>query len=416
MRLETSMHASREGLITNGGALNTVADNLANSNTYGFKDTRVEFADLVSDRGQSFYGGSYSSGGGSISQKITVQHLLQGTLDRTGRPLDAAINGKGWFVLNDGTNQFYTRSGNFTTNQEGELIGQNGAKVMGFTTENPDTLSAINLTAIVGRPSATSTVNIAGNLTILGENTQPPQNPTFQTLFQNAAFRTSANVTDSLGESHDLSFFFFKTANQTWTVQAYADGTDTGGEAGTPVLVGQAVLNFGTDGAILDQDNAIIDLTPAWGNGAEPGNIKLDLSNFTSTASGSNVSGLSTDGLKGGVLKSVSIDKIGQVVALLESGESVIAATLALGDFVSPDGLQRLGGNLFLESDLSGEPRIDRPASKGLGEIQGQTLESSTVDTTKEFTSLIKFQQGYRANSQIIQSTSELIKATIQIA
>ena len=416
MRLETSLNTGREGLLVHGTALNTVADNLANSNTTGFKDTRVEFGDLISDGGASLYSDNLQSGSGATDETITVQHLSQGTLDRTSRPLDAAINGKGWFILNDGTTQYYTRAGNFTTNEQGELIGQNGAKVMGYTVDNPDTLSSINLTSIVGKPSATSTVNITGNLTIIGENTTPPAAVTFENLYSNAGFRTSSKVIDSLGESHDISLFFFKTANQTWTVQAYADGADTGGTAGTPVLVGSGNLLFGTDGKILTPTAAVLTLNPAWGNGSSASPISLDLSNFTSTASGSNVSGLSTDGLRGGVLKSVSIDTKGQVVALLESGESVVAATLALGDFVSPDGLQRVGQNMFVETNSSGEVRVGKPASKGLGEIQGQTLESSTVDTAEEFTTLIRYQQGYRASSQIIQSISELIKSTIQIA
>lgn len=416
MRLESSLNASREGLMVNGGALNAVADNLANSNTYGFKDSRVEFADLVADGGSSFYGGNFQTGGGAINQKVTIQHLIQGTIDNTGRPLDAAINGKGWFVLNDGTTQFYTRAGNFTTNERGELIGQNGALVMGYSIETPDTLSGINLSEIVGEPVATTLAEISGNLSIVGDPAAPPANPTFPQLSDTSKFRTTVKAIDSLGESHDISLYFFKTGNQAWTVQAYTDGGQTGGVEGTPVLLGETALNFDPSGQMLNPDTARLNIAPAWGNGAAAGNMTIDLQNYTSTASGSSVSGLNVNGLRGGVLKSVSINTLGQVVALLESGESVVAATLALGDFVSPDGLQRIGENMFVETPESGPVRIGRPTSKGLGEVSGQSLESSTVDTTEEFTSLIKFQQGYRANSQIIQSTSELIKSTIQIA
>ncbi len=412
MRLETSMNTGREALLVNGTALNTVADNLANSNTTGFKDTRLEFGDLIADGGNSLYGGPLQGGNGVVAGKVTIQHSQQGTVDRTARPLDAAIDGRGWFVLNDGTNQYYSRAGNFSTNEDGEIIGQGGAKLLGYTALSPDTAVPIKVKDLVGTPTASAKVTIGGNLSSNAVIAQPPAAATFQALEQNAGFSTAAEVIDSLGNTHNVSLYFYKTAQQTWTSQAYVDAGDTGGVPGTPVLVGTGVLNFDQNGNLVEGGNTELNITPPWAQAAA-GNVNIDLSGFTGNAGSSSVANLTSDGQRGGNLKQISIDQSGNVVALLESGETINAAQIAIADFISPDGLERIGDNLFQETELSGEAEIAKPT---LTKILGGALESSTVDTAREFTTLIQYQQGYRASSQIIQSISELIKSTIQIA
>ena len=417
MRLETSLHTGTEALITQGNALNTIADNLANSNTVGFKDTRLEFADLLADGGNSLFGGPIQGGNGVYGQKVISQHSQQGTIESTGRGLDAAISGNGWFVVNDGTSNFYTRAGNFTTTPDGVLISPKGYKVMGYTAASPDTPVEINIGSISGTPTATTISKISGNLNAESTIGSPAGATTFQALSAaSGGNKTTVSVVDSLGKPHDLSLYFFKSANQTWTAQAYADSLDTGGTGGTPVLVGTINLAFGPDGKPTNPTSSILNATPAWGNGASAGNVNIDLSGFTSQAGGTSISKLSTDGSKGGNVRSVSIDASGNVVGLLDSGETINAAQLALANFKSADGLQKLGDNIFAETDASGEAVIAKQDTKGLGKIKGESLESSTVDPAREFTTLIQYQQGYRASSQIIQSISELIKSTIQIA
>jgi flagellar hook protein FlgE len=416
MRLETSLNTGRESILTNGSAINSVANNLANTNTTGYKDTRPEFSDIIADGGNSLYGGPLQSGNGVRIDQITTLHSQQGTLDATGRSLDAAISGKGWFVLTDGTTQFFTRAGNFTSNAEGELISANGYKVLGYSANDQETLAPINVNNLVGTATATTAVKLSGNLNTGAAIGVPPNPATYPTLNAAAGFSSTTKVIDSLGQSHDISLYFFKNANQNWTVQAYADGADTGGLEGTPVLVGTSNLGFDQNGNITDPAASVLNITPAWGNGATAGNVNIDFSTFSNRASSSTLSGVTSDGLRGGAVKSVSIDSSGNVVALLDSDEKVTAAQLALANFQAPDGLEKIGENLFLYSELSGDPIIGKPGVEGLGKVAGGSLETSTVDAARQMTTLIQYQQGYRASSQVIQSVSELIKSTIQIA
>jgi flagellar hook protein FlgE len=418
MRLETGMRAGRESLMTHGTALNTVSDNLANSNTTGFKDSRVEFADIFAGGNGNLFGGPIQTGNGVMSAGIFQMHGIQGTIAPTGRELDAAIQGRGWFVVNEGEDTFYTRAGNFTSNPEGFLVTPSGKFVLGFTEESPEVAVPIRVNGVVGNPQATENITIGGNL-----NASAPLSPvipgagaTFNEMRQASSFTTTVRAIDSLGDQKDVTLYFYQTDNLNWTVQAVVDSETIGGQAGVPAVVGNAQMVFGPNGLQAEGAEAALQVNAPWAGGAAAGNFAIDLGGFTGFAAGSNISELRADGIRGGSLISVGIDPQGNVVGVLDSGENIQVAQLALATFNAPDGLQRRGNNYFRASETSGEAEIGRSGADGFGSITGQSLESSTVDPAREFVSLIQYQQGYRAGSQVIQAMSELITSTIQLA
>lgn len=417
MRLESSLFAGRESLMVHGQALNVIGDDLANSNTPGFKSSRVEFADILAGSTGNLMGDTLQIGNGVKATDISINHSLQGAMEVTGRGLDAGISGDGWFVLQKDNQQYFTRAGNFTTDEEGNLISATGANVLGYTTESPDAPVALNINTLVGQATATSEVGISGTLNPISAlvNGLPPAT-TYQSLNSTASFTNTVRVNDSLGNERDVALYFYRTGNLTWTVNAYADGSQTGGTAGTPVQIGTGQIVTGPDGKQVAGAGATMTLTPAWADGAAAGNIAVDLSKITAVAGESSFSNVTANGFRGGVVKSVGFNEAGVLGATLDSGEIVTVADLALADFKSPDGLERIGDNLFIETTESGTATIAKAGTEGLGTIKGNSLESSTVDAANEFVKMIQIQQGYRAGSQVVQAVNELLTATIQIA
>jgi len=417
MRLETSLIAGRESLLTHGLALNTIGDDLANSNTPGYKTTRVEFGDILASGGNSLYSTKLETGSGVRAEDITVNHLQQGTLEGTSRGLDAAIVGGGGFILQKGDEKFYTRAGNFTTDQDGFIVSNTGANLLGYTLESPDTPTPLNARNLVGKATASTEVGVVGSLNPVSPlvGAIPPAT-TFAALTAGASYTNSVSVIDSLGQDRGISLYFYRTGTLTWDVAAYVDGASVGGVAGTPVQIGAGQIVTGPDGRQVDGAGTTLTLAPAWGDGAAPGNITMDLSKISAGDGGSSFSNITVNGFRGGIVKSVGFSPEGALTAVLESGEEAEFAQLALANFNSPDGLERLGENQFRETTESGEAYIGKVRTEGLGNVRGQNLESSTVDPAAAFIKMIQVQQGYRAGSQVIQAVNDLLTATIQIA
>ncbi|RMD85703.1 MAG: flagellar hook-basal body complex protein, partial [Candidatus Dadabacteria bacterium] len=274
MRLESALYTSQNGLEVHGAAISVVGDNLANVNTVGFKGSRAEFASMVSD---GLEGGTSDTvpmpgNGVKVSSIREVKEL--GPIEPTGRALDVAIDGNGYFVVGSTTESFYTRAGNFTLDASGNLVTADGRNVLGYTVTNGTTstsLGTINITNFNANPSATSSATLKGNLDASASITTAASNPaSFKELNSAASFITTADVIDSLGETHTATLAFFKTAANTYTVQAYMDGGEiSGGTEGTPSLISSGQLTFGSDGTIPDasKSQATLTLSPSYANG-----------------------------------------------------------------------------------------------------------------------------------------------------
>lgn len=403
-------------MISHGIAISTVADDIANMNTTGFKSQRIDFADLFAQGGGSLYGNPKAPGNGVSAADKKILHNIQGTIETTGRDLDFAVDGPGFFMLTDGSNTFYSRAGNFITNREGNITNLDGYQLLGKTSIDAS-LAPLNVNAVTGGANPTTKVALSGNLDGAAIDNPPPENPaTFSELNAGAELKSTLVMIDSLGASHDVAVYFHKTGNLTYAVNAYVDAAETGGVAGTPQLIGSSTIKFGGDGIILAGGAPPMAINAAWGNGAAASAVTADFSGFTGYASRSSLNSVAADGVRNGTIKGYELGSDGSFNAILDNGKFVSIGQVVLAKFNNPDSLQRRGSTIFAEGPDTSEASIGFPGESGRGSVRGAALESSTVDAAGEFVDLIRFQRGYQSGSQVISTISKLLEQTIQIA
>ncbi len=424
------LFAGRAGIASHGTAIAVLGDNIANANTIGFKTSRAQFQDLLA-------GGQASGravGAGSAVSGVS-SNFSQGSLEFTGRVLDLAIDGNGFFVLADGAQRFYTRAGNFNVNSAGFIVNQNGLAVMGFAPGGAGALQPMNINSLAQQTVATTNVSIAGNLnasvpptpipasldTIVapGQGNGPAPQPNFADLSNAAAFSTAVDVFDSLGSPRTITYFFFRTNENEYTVRAYVNSsiTENSGDGGLPREIGEVVLQFDGNGQLTtDAEDAVIEVQGLnWLGGAES-TMNLDLSRFTQFSAPSSILSVNQNGQGVGTPAAIDIGSDGRIFALLDNGQAVIVGTLAMVSFSNAEGLKRAGNSLLQQSLESGEAILGTPGSGRLGAVQAGSLELSTVDIANEFVNLITLQRGFQANSRIITSINQLLSEVIQLA
>ncbi|MCB9029989.1 MAG: flagellar hook protein FlgE [Deltaproteobacteria bacterium] len=420
MRIESSLLISATGLDAHGQALTIIGNNVANVNTNAFKRSRSEFENLLAEAdGQT--GSIESPGNGAKVQNVRTIHV-NGPIEPTGRPLDAAVEGEGFFVVGSTTDQFYTRAGSFTLDPSGILVNVEGKNVLGYSVVNGQpstTLGTLNLLEFDAEAEATTAATMVGNLDATSQALAVPNNPqTFQELNQASNFISSFEVIDSLGTSHTIVMAYTKTANNSWTAQSYINGADvTGGTEDVPFLLGTTTLDYDTNGNLLDASvaNATLNVTPPYLNGSTAGNFDISLTGFTQYAAPSAVSSVTQDGVQVGSVINYDIQEDGNIVAVLDNGTRATIGAIALATFPNKDGLRAIGNNLYNVSDTTGTPDIGLPDTARRGRIKGAALERSTVDLSTEFTEMIIYQRGYQANSRMFSSAERLISETLNL-
>jgi flagellar hook protein FlgE len=417
MRLESALFTSFSGLSSNGQAIAVVGDNVSNANTTAFKTARAEFADLMAappgDRA------SYAVDGAGDGAAVRRVRVIQdsGIVEPTGRTLDAAISGGGFFIVGDATAPQYTRNGTFRIDEGGRLVTADGLAVLGFpgTSNALGELSVSNV-QIGGTP--TTDLQLFGNLDAGEGVKEPAANPeSFGDIGPAANFTSTQNVYDSLGQRHDVMMAFFKTEAGGWTAQAYIDGGDLGQEAGTPVLLGQVEIEFDGTGRIPEANRAaaVINATPAYANGATAGAFAIDFGSMTQFAGGSLLANVTQDGIGAGNVSGYQFDTNGNFFALMDNGTQTLLGTVKLATFRNIDGLERSGSSLFRATPSAGEVTVGNPGDGLLGSLEGGALERSTVDIANEFVNLVTFQRAYQANSQVLGKAGEMLSQTLSL-
>lgn len=424
------LFSGRSGIGSHGQAIAVVSDNISNASTVGFKTSRAEFQDLIAG-GQT--SGKVIGSGSSISAVSNI--FEQGTLEFSGRALDMAIDGNGLFVLASGQQHFYTRAGNFRVDNSGYLVNQNGYYVLGFPSNGNGSLQPININSVSQNSVGTTSVAVSGNVDASADITPlasipavsnagagaPYSATTYSQLNNVAQFSTVVDVFDKQGGKHTITFFFFHTAANTYVARGYVNSEDvdpTGNATGIPRFIGGVTMNFGGDGSRTNAPAAgAVDFTAAipWNTGASASSIGIKFDPFTQYASNPNILSITQDGKGIGTVGSVSIEKNGDIFALLDNGQAAVIGTVGLCNFTNPEGLVRIGGTLLQQSPNSGEPVIGKPETGAFGSVQSGSLELSTVDMASEFVKLITLQRGFQANSRIITTINQLLNEIIQL-
>ena len=409
----TSFSTALSALSADTTAIDVVGNNLANLNTPGFKASTVSFHDLVT---QSIGAGLGSTQVGfGVGVPITLRHFSQGAIQSTTGPLDAAIQGDGFFVVktSDGATE-YTRGGNLIVNTSGQLTTATGEVLQGWTKVGAvlDTNAPVGIITVpvgsLAPPQATTQVSVDLNLSATASAVPPPD-----------TFSTSLEVFDTLGTSHILTFSFTKAvAANTWNYSAQIPAADTGGVVmpvtGTLVFDGAGKLN-----PLLSNIAPVINATTMT-NQANPMVIAWSLFNgptarITQFAQTSATSAIAQNGSAAANLVSVGLSDGGAVLAKYSNGQQTVVGQLALATVRNPESLIAVGNSNYQLSARSALPAIGLPGSGGRGTVLGGSIEASTVDIAREFTNLIVFQRGYQANSKVITTVDQLSQETINL-
>ena len=418
MRLESALNSSNQGLTAHGQAIAIVGDNIANASTPAFKRSRAEFRDIMGEVGDSKVSEVVAGAGDGVTVSRTRLTFDTGAVDFTGRGLDVALTGNGFFLVGDPAAPKLTRAGNFQIDADGILSTAEGLPVLGYQGADIAELVPVNMLQVDTEAVPSTLVEVFGNIDAsLPITAPPPAGATFREINTAATFVASTSIYDSLGQRHDATLTFFRSSPNNWIVQSYVNGSDTGAGENVPVLVGQTNLVFNAVGKI-DEANAaasVIQGTINWANGAAASNLTIDLKAFTQYVGGSRVTNTFQDGKGGGDIAGYEFNPNGSIFAILEGGERAQVGTLPVATVRNLDGLQRIGSSLFATEPTAGDLQVGIAGVGALGQLRGGSLESSNVDIGNQFVELVVFQRGYQANSQVLQAASEMLKGTIAL-
>ncbi len=413
MALIGALSSGRTGLVNSGNELAVIGNNIANAETVGFKASRTEFADLISAQS-----GGTSADIGLGSTIADVRTLFdQGTVQNTGRSLDLAINGQGFFVLREGTGQVFTRAGNFSLQANGAVTNTVGNVLQGSPLNQDGTVAGpvgdVVIGGITSQAKATTNVAVTGNLQSDAPTTTfPSGTPTEAQAYANSSFATSVQVYDSLGKAHNLLLFFSRTGTNAWDVNVGVDAADTGGTAGTVDVIGTQMLNYDTNGKVLSGGTVSANVTFT---GASAQTIGLDLTNLTQFAGTSGISAVTQDGFGAGGLASLSVNAKGILSATFDNGQSRPLYQLAIAQFNAPEGLASEGNQTYHATVDSGPPAIATAGSQGTGTIVSGALEQSNVQIAQEFINLISAQRSFQANARVVSGSDQMLQDLVNI-
>ncbi len=398
------------GLDADNTALATISNNLANLNTTGYKDATVSFQDLFYNLlGTNGSGDQLQVGSGAAVGSINTS-FNNGTVQSTGVNTDAAITGNGFFIVQNGSNTYYTRSGDFTQNSNGYLVDSNGDQVMGYPAVNGVVNTSGGLAPIqlpmgmTSPPTATANLSIDANL-----NSGAAVGDTYN---------TSVTVYDSLGTAQVLSLDFTNTGSG-WTYNATLPSSAITGATGTTTTVASGTLNFDSNGNLTSTAPVAINVS-GLADGASPMAINWNLAGsngqglITQVAGTSSTSSTSQDGNTSGTLSSFTINADGTITGAFTNGSETLGQ-IALANFANLEGLSQQGGNNYSATLSSGSAVVGTPGSSSLGTLTGSALENSNVDMSTEFTNLIIAERGFQANAKSVTTFDQIAQDTINL-
>jgi flagellar hook protein FlgE len=388
--------------------LAVTANNIANTGTTGFKGSRVQFAELFS---VSATGVSNTTAGNGVRVADVAQQFNQGNIDFTDNSLDLALSGQGFFILNDGGAQAYTRAGAFQVDREGYVVNSTGQRLQSFPPTpqggfNTGALEDLRLVTGESPPTATTSVAMVLNLPAnAAQPTVPTFNPADPDSFNHSS---SMTVYDSLGAAHTATVYLSKTATvNEWQQRLYVDGNPVGTPQ-TLTYSGSGALTAPVGGQVVFPP-----YTPA--TGADPIALTYDFGDTTQYGQNFTVNSITQDGFTTGRLIGIDTDSSGIVQARFTNGRSLALGQVALAQFANPNGLQQLGDTSWAETFGSGQALLGSAGNAGLGLVQSGALEASNVDITEQLVNMITAQRNFQANAQMIQTNDSITQTIINI-
>ncbi len=439
MSLFTTLNVGASGLAVASTSLGVAGDNIANISTTGFKETRATFADFMP---QSVFGLAKGGQLGIGAATNVVSTLFgQGSLEDSDSALDMGISGAGFFVVNSGSDSFYSRNGEFYLDDAGYVVTAGGLRLQGHNAGLSPAIDDLRVPSSMLAGEATATVTLEAQLsadTVVGTDlalldfygTGTGAN-TLTDAGDAADFTTSTTVYDSLGLGHEATILFERSTSSDWTWRAVIDATEAFDATGTAYsATGGDAFEIATGTVTFDTAGALSAFTRtdtagwsfeaaaapalAFDFGVDALGVVTDGA-LIMAGSESSVSAIGQDGRSTGTLASLSLQADGTIVGSYTNGEDVSVGQVVLAIFKAESGLVRAGGTLFEKSIASGEPALGVAGTGGRGTILGNALEKSNVDLEDQFVNMITAQRSYQASAKIVTTADQALQALLNL-
>ncbi|AFA40905.1 flagellar hook protein [Wigglesworthia glossinidia endosymbiont of Glossina morsitans morsitans (Yale colony)] len=399
------------GINSASQALDVIGNNIANSQTVGFKSSAISFSDIFSG----------AIGLGSQTSGIT-QNFENGSMLSSAKNLDLAISGNGFFRLSDNGGQVYfTRNGEFKLNSNKQIVNFQNKFLTGYqATGNPPSISTgspienIFLPDDSMYPMASTKGSIQGNLK---SNDVPPKIEQFQ--FNNPDsynFTSQLEAYDSLGKKHIIKIFYVKNKEDgNWTVNGYDETA--------PIMNGQNIdiksvsISFDENGNLKKSGEIYPQLTiPSSSiNGSKAFEVTISMNQLIQQESENKIYNQKIDGYGVGKFIDYTISNSGKIIANYSNGQTQLIAQIVMANFTNPSGLKSTGENCWIETEESGAATLGTSESGGFGQILGKKLESSNVDISNELVKMMIQQSNYQSNAQTIKTQDQLLQVLVNM-
>ena len=426
MSLFGSMDTAISGLNAQAAAFSNISDNMANSQTVGYKSVDTSFIDYLTTSTAA------QNQSGSVATRPDYENEVQGSIQQSSDALGMAISGEGFFSVSEqagvtstgspqfSTQQYYTRAGDFKPDANGYLKNSAGEYLNGWTVNangavNTGALVPIQVSQSHYSPVATSIVSLVANV---------PSSP-----ITTSNLSSDTQIYDPSGTAHQLQTSWTQTSTDNWTMTVSSPDNTAGGST----TIGSLPVSFNADGRLASlgvgtgalsntssTSAATVQISPNFGSGTQP--ITLSLGTFGTTTgvtqfAGSNytITSAAQDGAIGGSFTGVEADSDGNIVANYDNGRSVTIAQVPLTTFANADALQRQNGEAYTATQNSGAAQTGSLGQNGAGTLVIGSTESSNVDLASQLSQLIVAQQAYGANAKVITTANELLTTTLNM-
>lgn len=439
MSLLGAMNTAISGLTAQAAAFGNIADNVANSQTVGYKQVETNFVDYLTTSNATI------NDPGAVVAQPSYDNNVQGTITQTDNPTGLAIAGQGFFAVSQSTGQadgiptfnpqqFYSRAGDFQLNSSGYLVNSAGEYLNGWSVDpstgvvNQNSLAPIQVTQTVFNPVPTANVTLSANL---------PATPAAGTGTAASPISSDIDVYDALGTQHVITLNWVQNAASDWTVSV-----DSPDDVNSPGVIGSAEVQFGalsgnpvpegTVGQIFNATGTVTSTGYTAGSaatmqfvtnfGSGPQTITLNIGTYGQTngvtqyaGTQYDLEGLTQDGVPPGSFSGVAPQANGDIVVNYDNGQTRTIAQVPVITFNNPNALQRQDGQSFTATLDAGTPLAEQASTNGAGNLVTGSVESSNVDIATEFSNLIVAQQAYSANAKMVTTAQQMLETTVDM-